>query len=52
MDSARTEVLALCGVLDEHWRKVELTNSVERVNKEIERRSRVAGIFPNDGSVI
>lgn len=52
MDSARTEVLAFTGFPHEHWREVWSTNPLERVNKEIKRRSRVVGIFPNEASVI
>lgn len=52
MDSARTEVLAFTSFPHEHWRKVWSTNPLERVNKEIKRRSRVVGIFPNEASVI
>lgn len=32
--------------------KLRSTNNLERVNKEIARRSDVVGIFPNDASVI
>jgi putative transposase len=35
-----------------HWSKLRSTNNIERVNKEIARRSDVVGIFPNDASVI
>ena len=35
-----------------HWSKIASTNPLERVNKEIKRRSNVIGIFPNDESVI
>ncbi len=34
------------------WPKLRSTNNLERVNKEIARRSDVVGIFPNDSSVI
>ncbi len=52
MDEAKAEVLAFTGFPREHWRKIWSTNPLERVNKEIKRRSRVVGIFPNPASVI
>lgn len=52
MDEAKEEVLAFTAFPHAHWRKVWSTNPLERVNKEIKRRSRVVGIFPNDASVI
>jgi transposase-like protein len=36
----------------EHWSKLRSTNPLERVNREIGRRSDVIGIFPNDASLI
>jgi transposase-like protein len=35
-----------------HWRKIRTTNVLERINKELKRRSRVAGAFPNDDSLL
>lgn len=35
-----------------HWRKIWSTNPLERVNKEIKRRTNVVGVFPNDASVV
>ena len=52
MDDAKTEVLAFTGFPRAHWQKVWSTNPLERINKEIKRRSRVVGIFPNEASVI
>ena len=51
MDEAKAEVLAFTAFPREHWRKIWSTNPLERLNKEIKRRSRVVGIFPNDASI-
>jgi transposase-like protein len=36
----------------DHWRRIRTVNSLERVCKEIRRRTRVAGIFPNEASCL
>jgi transposase-like protein len=36
----------------EHWRTIRTTNSLERINKEIRRRTRVVGVFPNEASCL
>ena len=35
-----------------HWQKVWSTNSLERLNAEIKRRTNVVGIFPNDAAAL
>jgi putative transposase len=34
----------------EHRKSIRTTNSLERINKEIRRRTRVVGVFPNEAS--
>ena len=52
MDDAKAEVLAFTSFPRAHWVKVWSTNPLERLNKEVKRRARVVGIFPNEASVI
>ena len=52
MDSSREDVLAYMDFPREHWPQIASTNPLERVNKEIKRRSDVVGIFPNDAAIL
>ena len=52
MDGAKADVLAFAGFPRAHWQKIWSTNPLERINKEIKRRSRVVGIFPNEASAV
>jgi transposase-like protein len=52
MRGAKDEVLAFSSFPSEHWRQIWSTNPLERLNKELKRRCRVVGIFPNEASVI
>jgi transposase-like protein len=52
MDDAKAEVLAFTAFPRSHWAKIWSTNPIERINREIKRRARVVGIFPNEASVI
>ena len=36
----------------EHRRRLRTTNGIERLNKEIRRRTRVVGIFPNEDACL
>jgi len=44
------ETLAVHGLPREHRRRVYTTNIMERLMREIKRRTRVVGIFPNESS--
>ena len=52
MDEAEADVLAYLAFPPEHWRQIWSTNPLERLNKEVKRRSDVVGIFPNEAAVM
>jgi transposase-like protein len=52
LEEAEPDILAFFDFPREHWSKLRSTNPLERVNREIGRRSDVVGIFPNDASLI
>lgn len=47
LDDAEEDLLAHMSFPQAHWRSICSTNPLESINKEIKRRTRVAGIFPN-----
>jgi putative transposase len=52
MDSAKPDVLAFAVFPVDHWRKIWSNNPLERLNKEIKRRTNVVQIFPNDAAIV
>ncbi|MDP3952994.1 transposase [Microbacterium sp.] len=47
LENAKNDILVFCGFPQRHWRQIWSTNPLERVNKEITRRTDVLGTFPN-----
>ena len=52
LGAAKDEVTAFSAFPVSHWRKIWSTNPLERVNKEIKRRTAVVGSFPNEAAVM
>ena len=52
LHDAKADITAFAAFPQAHWRKIWSTNPLERVNKEIKRRTNVVGIFPNEAAVV
>lgn len=46
------ETLTYCEMSREHWRRIRTNNAIERPNREIRRRTRVVGTFPDGKSAL
>ena len=46
------ETLTYCEMPREHWRCIRTNNAIERLNREIRRRTRVVGTFPDGKSAL
>jgi putative transposase len=52
LEEAEEDILAFYSFPLDHWRKLRSTNPLERLNREIGRRTDVVGIYPDDRSLI
>lgn len=46
------ETLAYCAMPREHWRRIRTNNAIERLSREVRRRTRVVGTFPDGKSAL
>ncbi len=51
LNASRNDLLAFSALPLEHWRKIWSTNPLERLHREIKRRTDVVGVFPNDAAI-
>ena len=52
LDAARDDLLAFTAFPPAHWQQIWSTNPLERLNKEIKRRTNVVGTFPNPAALL
>lgn len=52
LTEAEEDLIGFYAMPTEHWSKLRSTNPLERVNREIARRSDVVGIYPNNAALI
>src|SRR5262250_2062954 len=52
VETAVPETLAYYAFPEEHWRRIRTNNPLERIMREIRRRTRVVGAFPDGNSAI
>ncbi|WP_411143448.1 IS256 family transposase [Streptomyces sp. x-80] len=49
---AKDDLTAFAVFPDRHWKKIQSTNPLERLNREVKRRTDVVQVFPNDAALL
>ena len=52
VEDSIAETLTYMTFPHEHWMKIRSNNAIERLNREIRRRTRVVGAFPDSQSAL
>jgi putative transposase len=52
LEDGLSDTLTFMAFPREHWSRISSTNPIERINREIRRRTRVIGIFPSVASAL
>jgi len=52
LEQAIEETLTYYGFPDNHWMRIRANNPLERIIREIRRRTRVVGVFPDGQSAL
>jgi len=49
---AKDDLTAFADFPERHWKKIQSTNPLERINREVKRRTDVVQVFPNDDALL
>ncbi|HEY5671752.1 MAG TPA: IS256 family transposase, partial [Anaerolineales bacterium] len=52
LERAKDDILAYMAFPQKHWTRIYSTNPLERLNKEVKRRTNVVGVFPDQPAVL